>query len=448
GTNSTGSPAKPGKRVLRVICRRLPTYGEPLRDRLRGQLMVALYRSGRRAEALAAYRMGQDRSIEAFGLDPGPELQELERKILRDDPVLLAGESEPPPTRAGIPQRAPIPVLPPIVRAKLAAPVPRKLVPRAGLVEQLTGGPSRKLTLICAAAGWGKSSLLADWHAHNSERRLFCWLSLDRADNDPIRFWNHLIEALRTAAPKIGEIALDCLGVLGVDMIQVTLPWLLNETRIVQDCVTLVLDDYHLITNSDIHEQLTFLLEYLPPALEIAIATRSRPPLPLARLRARGEFLEIGPAQLRFTAAEMDALITDVLGLGLRQGDVSRLWRHMEGWAAGLYLGAQAIERYPDHSATAEVFDDHRHVFDYLTAEVLDPQPAVVRNFLLQTSILECMCGPLCDAVTGTSGSSQMLDTLERSNLFVAPLDRAGGWYRYHRASSAIRARLASASSA
>jgi LuxR family maltose regulon positive regulatory protein len=409
----------------------------PREETLRRHLALALYRSQRPDEAARICQQGLTLLLDQ-GLD-SPQLQKLQRDILRGAPELdwIPPASPRTPTaavtdtpHAPTPDSRPVNVPPPLIRAKLAAPVPRRLVSRVALIKRLTKEPPRKLTLVCAPAGSGKSSLLADWHVR--EPRLFGWLSLDQADNDPTRFWTYLVEAMRTVAPQLSEAILHLLRIPGVDLIRVTLPGLLNELTTLPHHIIIALNDYHLIENNQIHEQLGFLLKHLPSNIELVISTRNLPPLPLARLRAHGELLEINTAQLRFSKQEANELINEVLGLGLRQCDVTRLWQRTEGWVVGLYLAALTLREHTDFPAFNDAFIGDRHIFDYLAAEVLDKQPATVRSFLLQTSILEQLCGSLCDAVTAASDSPRMLDTIERSNLFLVPLDREGGWYRYH----------------
>ena len=320
-----------------------------------------------------------------------------------------------------------------LLATKLHVPAPRqKLISRTGLVEALSAGHDRKLTLVDAPAGWGKTTLLAEWIACYQERRRFAWVSLDPADNDPVRFWTYVVAALQKASPRIAVHSLELLG-MGADPRQVVLPALLNELAGLPDQIVLLLDDYHLVTNRDIHEELAFVIGRMPPSLRLVIASRSDPPLPLARLRAGGDLLEVRTHELRFAASEAALLLNDALGLDLAEEDITLLCRRTEGWAAGLYLAALSLQRSPDADNFIRSFaGDNRHVVDYLSAEVLDGQPPDLRAFLLRTSVLERLSGPLCDAVLETSASAAILEQIERQNLFLVPLDSSRRWYRYH----------------
>jgi LuxR family transcriptional regulator, maltose regulon positive regulatory protein len=328
---------------------------------------------------------------------------------------------------------APAPSGPVLLTTKVHAPSPRReLVLRPVLVDRLTAG-TEKLTLLAAPAGWGKTTMLAEWLAQDDHQR-FAWLSVDRGDNDPARFWSYVVEALRTVEPELGAPALAQLRATGTSVAEVVLPALINEIAAFGTATVLVLDDFHLITTREIHDQIAFLVEHLPRSLRVAIATRSDPPLGLARLRARAEINEIRAEELRFTEEEAGALLNGVLGLRLDSGDVQRLQQRTEGWAAGLYLAALSLRGQADPQAFIEAFaGDDRHVVDYLGAEVLQSQEEAVQRFLLQTSILERLCAALCDAVTEGSGSAPMLEEIERSNLFLHSLDAKREWYRYHR---------------
>jgi LuxR family maltose regulon positive regulatory protein len=320
----------------------------------------------------------------------------------------------------------------PLIQSKLEPPVPRQRVSRRELLELCAGEP-RKLTLIRAPAGWGKSTLLADWHAFENEARPFAWVALDDDDNDPVRFWTYVIHALRTLDLKAGEVSLPMLRAPRVSVVEDVLPALCNELTALPQEVVLVLDDYHLVQNPEIDEGLSYLLEHVPRTLELVLASRSEPALPLARLRARGELAEIDAQQLRFSDDEADLFLNDLHGLDLDRDDVIRLRELTEGWAAGLYLATLTIRSRESASEFIEAFaGDNRHVVDYLSAEVLAGLPQETRGFLLQTSVLQRLCAPLCDAVTDGPGSARVLHELERSNFFLIPLDTKREWYCYH----------------
>ena len=317
---------------------------------------------------------------------------------------------------------------------KLRAPTVRaELVPRRRLVDLLVRGGPHRLTLVDAPAGWGKTTLLAKWQDDPGEGRPFAWVSLDRGDNDPVRFWTYVVAALRTVQPGVGERALAALGGRGPNVTRDVLPELINELAAGTPPLVLVLDDYHVVGNDEVHDGLELLLERLPAQLHLAIATRSDPPLPLARMRVRGQLLEVRSDALRFSDEEATALLNGMLGLGLSGADVVRLQRRTEGWAAALYLAALSLRGRADAAGFIGAFaGDNHHIVDYLGGEVLAGQPAERREFLLRTSILERLCGPLCDAVTERAGSSAALEEIERANLFLVPLDSTRTWYRYH----------------
>jgi LuxR family transcriptional regulator, maltose regulon positive regulatory protein len=305
-------------------------------------------------------------------------------------------------------------------------------VRRTRLIELLGASAHAKLALIQAPVGSGKTTLLADWHAAADETRPFAWLSLDRGDNDPVRFLEGLIAALRTVAPDAGAQALAQLGG-GAALTRVVLPSLVNDVVAQPSRLVLVLDDYHVIVDPRVHEAVTFLLEHQPATLQIAVASRSEPPFPLGRLRVRDELVEIRATDLRFTDHEADSLLNHTLGLGLEPADVARLQQRTEGWAAGLRLAALSLSGREDRRAFISSFaGDDRPVVDYLGFEVLDGQADDVREFLLETSILERLSGPLCDHVTTRVESATRLDELERAGLLLLPLDSKREWYRYH----------------
>jgi LuxR family transcriptional regulator, maltose regulon positive regulatory protein len=321
----------------------------------------------------------------------------------------------------------------PLLRTKIELPVARELVSRRELLGILTEGAPRKLTLIRAPAGWGKTTLLSEWGWAAGEGRRFAWLALEEADSEPVRFWSYLIGALRTAAPGLGEESLALLRAPGVSLEEEMLPTLVNEIADSEQEMLLAVDDYHLVESDEIHEEIVFLLEHLPANLRLAIAARSEPPFPVARLRARGELREIDTGQLRFSASEAEELVNGVHELGLEPGDVARLCERTEGWPAGLYLAVLSLLGRADPGAFIAGFaGDDRHVVDYLGAEVLAGLPDEVRVFLRRTSILDRFCGALCDAVTDQRGGAELLARIERSNYFLVPLDTRREWYRYH----------------
>ena len=323
-------------------------------------------------------------------------------------------------------------VVRPLIQSKLEAPVPRRRVSRRGLLEACAGTP-RKLTLIRAPAGWGKSTLLADWHELEAETRPFAWVSLDGDDNDPVRFWTYVIQALRTLDRSVGETSLPILRAPRASLPDDVLPALCNELAVLPERVVLVLDDYHLVRNPGIDDGLSFLLDHLPRTVELVISSRSEPALPLARLRARGDLIEIDAQQLRFSEEEAELFLNDLHGLGLDRSDVVRLRERTEGWVAGLYLATLTIrDRASAHEFIDAFAGDHRHVVDYLSSEVLTGLPKKVKGFLLETCVLERLSAPLCDAVTDRPGSAEVLLELERANFFLVPLDAKREWYSYH----------------
>jgi LuxR family transcriptional regulator, maltose regulon positive regulatory protein len=304
------------------------------------------------------------------------------------------------------------------------------LVPRLRLVDRLAAGLQGELTVVCAPAGFGKTALLADWARRSG--RVVAWLSLDVSDNDPVRFWRHVAAALYGVQAEVGR-RLSVLLRPPPRSFEAVVTMLVNELAATQEEVALVLDDYHLIESRAVHESLGLLLEHLPAGLRLALACRADPPLPLARLRVGGELAEVRAAELRFTEEEAAALLRQVVGHDLTEGAVAALVARTEGWAAGLQLAALSLRGREDVAAFVAGFSgDHRYVLDFLAEEVLDRQPEQVRTFLLETSVLDRLCGPLCDAVTGRTGGQQLLEAIERANLFLTPLDEVRGWYRYH----------------
>jgi ATP/maltotriose-dependent transcriptional regulator MalT len=320
-----------------------------------------------------------------------------------------------------------------IVETKVTRPRPRaEQVPRRELIAALGDRGWRRLTLVAAPPGFGKTTFLAEWVAAD-DRAGAAWFSVDEDDNDPARFFACIAEALQRVEPGLGDRAAAALRTPGADLHRVVLPLLLNDLAGLDRDLALVLDDYHLITNPEIHRALAYLIERSPGVFHLILATREDPPLPLGRLRARGELCEVRAAELRFSDDETAVFLTDALGLELSAADVARLQARTEGWPAALYLAALSLRGRPDASAMIERFaGDDRYLVDYLTAELLARQPPELRSFLLRTSILKRFCGPLCDAVAERENSAALLAELEHSNLLLVPLDNKREWYRYH----------------
>ncbi len=320
----------------------------------------------------------------------------------------------------------------PILATKLYIPPPRpKVVLRPRLIEILNDGLHRKLTLISASAGFGKTTLVSNWIACCG--RPIAWLSLDEGDNDPTRFLMYFIAALQTITPNIGAGVLGALQSPQPPSSESILTSLLNEIVTLPDTFIFILDDYHIIDAKPVDDALTFLLAHLPTQMHLVIATREDPDLPLARLRARGQLTELRAADLRFTPAESADFLNQVMGLNLSAENITALETRTEGWIAGLQLAALSMQGRSDTDNFIQSFTgSHRFVLDYLVEEVLQRQPEGIRNFLLKTSILDRLCGPLGDAVIGQEDGKEMLGALERDNLFIVPLDDQRQWYRYH----------------
>jgi LuxR family maltose regulon positive regulatory protein len=323
----------------------------------------------------------------------------------------------------------------PLLLSKLWVPVPRRtLVPRTKLSRQIEDGLERKLTVVSAPAGFGKSTLLSTWAAASaSDTRLVAWLSLDSRDDDPARFWRYFFTALSRLEPGCGETALALLNSPQAPPAVTMLTTVLNDLDALAAQVVFVLDDYHLISSNDIHEGLGFLLENLPPPVHLIIATRADPPLPLSRFRERGELLELRARDLRFESEDALTYFNQMMGLNLSERQVSELVVRTEGWVGGLQMAALAMRDHPDIPHFIDDFSgSNRYVMDYLAEEVLARHTEAERVFLLDTSILDRMCASLCEAVTGNRNSQEVLERLEHANLFLDPLDDVRGWYRYH----------------
>jgi LuxR family transcriptional regulator, maltose regulon positive regulatory protein len=321
-----------------------------------------------------------------------------------------------------------------LLATKLHVPRPQPaFVPRRRLVEALGEGLARGRVLVCAPAGFGKTALLADWACGGG--RPVAWLGLDGGDSDPARFWRYAVAALDRVRPGLAGRMSPLPGPSAPLSFAGLVTALINEVAADPglDEVLLVLDDYHLVDSGPVHESVAFLLENLPPGLQVVVSSRADPPLPLARLRARGQLAELRAADLRFTPEEAAALLGATAGPGLPTVAAAVLTARTEGWAAGLQLAGLSLRGHADPAGFAAAFSgSHRFVLDYLADEVLDAQPGQVREFLLETSVLERLSGQLCDAVTGRAGSQAMLQGIERAGLFLVPLDEVRGWWRYH----------------
>ena len=322
----------------------------------------------------------------------------------------------------------------PILATKLHIPLPRpKIVLRPHLIERLNEGVHSKLTLISAPAGFGKTTLVSEWVATCG--RPVAWLSLDEGDNDPARFMIYLIAALQTIALNIGAGVLKILGAPQPPPTESILTALLNEITTGSNNCILVLDDYHMIDAKPVDNALTFLLEHLPPQMHLIITTREDPQLPLARLRVRNQLTELRAADLRFTPSEAAEFLNHAMGLNLSAENIAALEARTEGWIAGLQLAALSMQGQKDTASFIQSFTgSHHFVLDYLLEEVLGQQSEHVQTFLLRTSILDRLCGPLCDALLldPSASGQETLEYLERANLFIVPLDNERRWYRYH----------------
>lgn len=330
----------------------------------------------------------------------------------------------------------------PLLRTKFFIPqAPATLVRRLRLTSRL---PARHaLTLVSAPAGWGKTTLLSEWVA--AQRLSVAWLSLDEGDNDATRFLSYLIGTLREQFPGLGASALATLQAPPLLEPEAVLTPLINDIAALRAPCVLVIDDYHLIEAPPVHAALSFLVEHLPPHLRLVVLTRIDPPLPLGRWRARGLLSELRLGDLRFTRSETAAFLTEAMGLRLEAADIAALDARTEGWIAGLHLAALGAQGRQDlRGFLSALSGSHRYIEDYLAEEVLLRQPETIQRFLLRTSILDQLSGPLCDAVTGDSGGGALLAGLEQANLFIMPLDEQRRWFRYHQLfAGLLRERLA-----
>ena len=335
----------------------------------------------------------------------------------------------------------------PIITTKLHIPPTQpNLVARPRLTAQLHAGKTRRLTLISAPAGFGKTTLVSASLTQQPSAGRVAWLSLDESDNDPARFLTYLVNSVQQIEPDFGQAALQMLRGGQLSQIESLMTLVLNDMAAVTTKFSLVLDDYHVIHHEVVHKALTFLLEHLSPLAHLIIISRIDPPLPLARFRARGHLLELRTDDLRFTVEEASDFLNSAMGLGLQATDIALLEDRTEGWIAGLQLAGLSMQGANDPSAFIATFSGKdRHIVDYLLEEVFQQQSPENQAFLLQTSILDHLCGPLCDAVydagtsqsvlgvtvTPTATGQATLEAFERSNLFILPLDNERRWYRY-----------------
>ncbi len=383
--------------------------------------------------------------------------EELTLPRLHEAATVLSAEGATSPRPSDTPSSPPPPAATPLSSAtsrpslhllttKISVPPVRlNMVTRPRLTQRMNTALGSALTLIVAPAGWGKTTLLSAWHADASPGAWpLAWISLDAGDNDPIRFWTYVISALDTLHPGVGETPLALMYASSSPPIEDVLASLLNALIQLPTETVLVLDDYHLIEAQPIHDALTYLVEHLPPNVHLVIASRSDPLLPLARLRARSALTELRAANLRFTADETTAFLTEVMGLSLSAEQVTALEARTEGWIAGLHLAALSLQGRDDvASFIASFTGSHRYVVDYLVEEVLSRQSEEVQDFLLRTCLLDRLSGPLCDAVRGREDSQRLLERVERSNLFLVALDEERQWYRYHHLfAEVLRSRL------
>ena len=304
------------------------------------------------------------------------------------------------------------------------------LVPRPQLYQRLDASMSRKLTLVSAPTGFGKSTLVTSWLADRDQSA--AWLSLDPGDNDPVRFWSYLVGAIQSLHPQIGVEARQIIAASQLRSTEIVAISLLNDISQLAADLLLVLDDYHIIETGQVHESLSYILEHQPPNLHIILITRVDPSISLARLRVHRQLIEIRAEDLQFSFEEASTLFNEKMGLSLKPGQIEALNTHTESWVVGLQLAALSLKGQPSYDRFIEQFTGgHQFILDYLTEEVLDTLPENQREFLLHTSILERFCGDLCQAVVGDPSSAETLTEIRKQNLFLIPLDNQGQWFRY-----------------
>src|SRR6266702_1640674 len=362
------------------------------------------------------------------------DLEDLPRKSHLFQVVLEDLPADFPPLRTLTPPHTRVPEPGVLVTKVTIPPLRAQLLPRESLLGILNQSRSVPLTLLSAPAGFGKTTLLSTWARESSGQ--IAWLTLDEQDNDPARFWIYMIAALRHSGSRlssIGEATEAMLHSPQPALVSGALTALINELATRAQDIALILDDYHLIREQAIHDSLQFLLDHLPACLHVLLAGRSDPQFPLARLRARGQVIEIRETDLRLNGDEAAGFLTQVMGLALSTEEIARLEQRTEGWVAGLQLAALSLRRHHDVSAFLQAFTgSHRLILDYVYEEILTPLPESQQRFLLQTSVLERMNAELCQQLSGEQESQQMLESLEHANLFLVPLDEERRWYRWH----------------
>ncbi len=322
----------------------------------------------------------------------------------------------------------------PLLKIKLMPPaLPPRSLPRQEVVERLVGADAQ-IFLITAPAGWGKTSLLAAWLDAEQGRRPAAYLRLEEGDDTGPVFWTYVVGAIRRVIPELAAGAENALRSPDVDPMRDVVPSLLNELTESGQNLLLVLDDYHVITRADIHSSVGYLIDHLPPGVKLAIATRADPRLPLGRLRASGNLMELRARDLAFSEMETAELLRRRFAVDLDDGSVELLHRRTEGWPAAVHLAGVSLRDTVDPSEFVVRFaGDDRNVADFLIGEALQRVPDRDREFLMRTSVLDQMTGPLCDEVAGVTDGAAILDRMERSGLFLIPLDNTRRWYRYHR---------------
>ncbi len=318
-----------------------------------------------------------------------------------------------------------------LIQTKLTPPQHSRLVDRPRLREALDGLKERRLALVSAPAGFGKTTVVADWI--RSSGLSAGWITLDPGDNDVVRFLSYFTEALRAQAPRAASAARQMLEGTRPIAVEPVLTVLVNGAHSLSRDFLIVLDDYHVINEQSVHDSVSFLLERLPPRVRLVVTTRADPPLPLALLKSRGQLVEVRAADLRFTPGEAEEFFNALMGLDLRDSDVRTLAGRTEGWIAGMRLAAASLRASRNAAEYVRRFGgSDRHVMDYLSEEVLRRLPEHTRSFLIKTSVVDKLCGPLCDALTGAAGGADTLRRVEAEGLFLEPLDDQRTWYRYH----------------